>query len=436
MIIVKKLWFLVIAAALMVSLTPITQAATADITLLTGSDVSVVEVWVMEANHTVWKSYEVVSLVEIASGAVTRPLVDGYYEYVLKIDGIWVDAEFDVSGGVITYFATGVHGNISPPPPLPYAAATQIDDTTMAAGTADITLLTDSDVSVVEVWVMEANHTVWKSYEVVSLVEIASGAVTRPLVDGYYEYVLKIDGIWVDAEFDVSGGVITYFATGVHGNISPPPPLPYAAQVDDTTMSARTTDITLLTDSDVSVVEVWVMEANHTVWKSWEVVSSEEIASGAVTRPLVDGYYEYVLKIDGIWVDAEFDVSGGVVTYFATGVHGNTSPPPPLPYDAVVRVDDTTMASGRDDDSDGYPSSIDCDDSDPRVNVQGNANIAALSSDFQAQAIAFNPRNHGAFVSTVAHLANELLENGCINDDEHSQIVSSAATTNVGKRVR
>ncbi|MBI4244189.1 MAG: hypothetical protein HY606_08885, partial [Planctomycetes bacterium] len=159
-------------------------------------------------------------------------------------------------------------------------------------------------------------------------------------------------------------------------------------------------------------------------------------ASGAVTRPLVDGYYEYVLKIDGIWVDAEFDVSGGVITYFATGVHGNTSPPPPLPYDAVVRVDDTTMASGRDDDSDGYPSSIDCDDSDPRVNVQGNANIAALSSDFQAQAIAFNPRNHGAFVSTVAHLANELLENGCINDDEHSQIVSSAATTNVGKRVR
>ncbi|MBI4245171.1 MAG: hypothetical protein HY606_13865, partial [Planctomycetes bacterium] len=75
----KKLWFLVIAAALMVSLTPITQAATADITLLTGSDVSVVEVWVMEANHTVWKSYEVVSLVEIASGAVTRLLVDGYY---------------------------------------------------------------------------------------------------------------------------------------------------------------------------------------------------------------------------------------------------------------------------------------------------------------------------------------------------------------------
>ena len=42
-------------------------------------------------------------------------------------------------------------------------------------------------------------------------------------------------------------------------------------------------------------------------------------------------------------------------------------------------------------------------------------------------------KNHGEYVSSVAHAAQSLANQGCISDSEKGQIVSEAARSNCGK---
>jgi hypothetical protein len=96
--------------------------------------------------------------------------------------------------------------------------------------------------------------------------------------------------------------------------------------------------------------------------------------------------------------------------------------------------DGAVPAGETDTDGDGYRvCEGDCNDSDARVSVPGQADTTSLAADFIAQCEGVTNRNarnnHGQEVSCVAHLANALLEAGCINEEEHGRIVSTAAHT-------
>jgi len=158
----------------------------------------------------------------------------------------------------------------------------------------------------------------------------------------------------------------------------------------------------------------------YSLWVGdWHVTSGLTASGTYILAEDADSDNDGYSVLDGDCNDCDPEVNPGV-TEVCDGIDNNC--------DGIIPAGEV------DADGDGYMvCGGDCNDNDARVNVPGNADTQALAADFIAQCKGATNRNdknnHGQEVSCVAHLANALLDTGCINLEEHGKIVSTAAQT-------
>jgi hypothetical protein len=92
-----------------------------------------------------------------------------------------------------------------------------------------------------------------------------------------------------------------------------------------------------------------------------------------------------------------------------------------------------------DHDGDGFRPPSDCNDGDSAVNpdaseLPGNFVDENCDGNLGACSPCFPWKNHGEYVKCVAHAVNELVMAGEISEDEGNELVSSAASSAVGKK--